>query len=106
MEANVKATLAYLLTPFTGIYFFVVEKQDKFVRFHAFQSALFGLVAFGAWSIAQSLKIILIGFILAPLVSFSAALLWFFLMWKAYNKVEFELPVLGKIAKEQANKKS
>jgi uncharacterized membrane protein len=31
--------------------------------------------------------------------------MWVFLMWKAYYNEEFEIPYLGKIAKQQAQKK-
>ncbi|HLB51485.1 hypothetical protein A3F07_02660 [candidate division WWE3 bacterium RIFCSPHIGHO2_12_FULL_38_15] len=106
LEPNIEAALSYLLSPFSGVFVFIMEKQNKFVRFHAFQSILFGVVAFGAWSIAQSLKLILIGFLIEPVVSILIAVCWFFLMWKAYNKVEFELPFLGKIAHDQVYKPS
>ena len=97
LEPNVAGALAYLLAPFTGILFLVIEKENKFVRFHAMQSILFGIAAFA---------ITIISNILAPLVSIASFVLWLFLMWKAYSNIEYELPVLGKIAREQVNKMS
>lgn len=104
LEPNVAAALSYVLTPFTGIYFFLVEKEDKYVRFHAFQSILFGVAAYMAWILATSLIMVLVGVLLVPIVSAATLILYVFLMWKAYNGEKFELPIIGKIAKEQSNK--
>ncbi|OGC58148.1 hypothetical protein A2976_04770 [candidate division WWE3 bacterium RIFCSPLOWO2_01_FULL_41_9] len=104
MEPNIEAALSYFLTPFSGIAVFILEKENKFVRFHAFQSILFGVVAFGAWSIASALTAVLIGLILIPIVQIATLILWFFLMYKAYKNEEYHLPLLGDIAKQQVNK--
>lgn len=101
LEPNAAAALAYLLTPVTGVFFFLVEKEDKFVRFHAFQSILFGLAAFGAYFIALSLIVLIIGVLLVPVVTISSFIFYGLLMWKAYNGEDYELPVLGKMAKDQ-----
>ena len=104
LEPNVAGALAYILTPFTGVAFFIMEKDDKFVRFHAFQSILFGVASYVAWVIATSLIVLIIGALLVPLVTVGIFILYALLMWKAYNNEMYELPVLGKIAKEQAGK--
>lgn len=104
MEPNIEAALSYLLTPFTGIFVFVMEKENKFVRFHAFQSILFGIVSIGALSISDSLRLFLIGDVLKQAISVVIAVLWFYMMWQAYNKIEWELPFLGKVAKDQVYK--
>ena len=104
-DPNISAALSYLLTPFTGILFFAIEKEDKFVRYHAFQSILFGIVVIGAMSLAHNLRFILVGFFLQPLFSLITFVYWITLMWKAYNNEKYELPYLGKIAKEQIYKK-
>lgn len=101
LEPNVEAALAYFLTPITGIIVFMLEKDNKFVRFHAFQSILFGVAAVAAWMISTFLTVILIGVLLMPLVSIAVFVLWLVLMWKAYNNEEYELPVLGKMARDQ-----
>ncbi len=103
-EPNVAAALSYLIPPITGLVFFLMEKQNKFVRFHAIQSVLFGIAAYAAWKISQMLIFVFIGYIIEPIVSIGSFVLWLFLIWKAYNNVEYELPYLGKIAKDQANK--
>jgi len=86
----------------------VVEKQSRFLRFHAFQSLLVhgaGLVVLLA---VQVLGMILgtisgvLGFLislLSGLVGLGLLGLTIFLMIKAYNKEEYELPQLGQMAR-------
>jgi len=104
-ESNIASALSYMVSPFTGILFFAIEKEDKFVKFHAFQSILFGIVVMGAMSLSNILNFIFLGFLLRPIISLAAFYYWILLMWKSYNNEEYELPYLGPIAKEQANKK-
>lgn len=104
LEPNIAAALAYLVPLVCGVVFVIIEKQNKFVRFHAFQSILFGIASWLALIISQALYAVFIGAILAPLVSLGIFVLWIILMWKAYNHVEFELPYIGKIAKNMAAK--
>jgi len=104
LEPNVEATLAYLLPPFTGIAVFIMEQKDKFVRFHAMQSILFGVSAFVLTTIANALVVVFIGVILAPLVAMALFLVWLFVMWKAYEKEEYMLPVIGQVAKNYVDK--
>lgn len=104
LEPNVAGALAYIIAPFTGILFYILEKDDKFVRFHAFQSILFGVAAYLIWFIASSMMVLLVGFILVPIVSVVIFIYYALLMWKAYNHEMYELPVLGRMAKEQVNK--
>jgi uncharacterized membrane protein len=49
MQPNVAALLSYVLGWITGLIFFLIEKENKFVRFHAAQS----LVVFGALTVLQ-----------------------------------------------------
>lgn len=105
LEPNIAAALSYLISPFSGIAFLVLEKDDKFVRFHAMQSIIFGIAAYAAWAIATALVVVIVGIILVPIVSITSFTLYLYLMWKAYNGEEYEIPVLGKFAKEQINKR-
>jgi uncharacterized membrane protein len=104
LEPHVEATLAYLLPPFTGIAIFVMEKNSKFIKFHAMQSILFGISAFVLTTIANALIVIFIGVILAPLVTMGLFLAWLFVMWKAYEKEEYMLPIIGQVAKNYVDK--
>lgn len=106
MAPNVAGALAYLLGFITGILFLVLEpyKDDKFVRFHAFQSIFVCVAIF----IAEVVLTILTGFmafifwILWPLFSLAVFVLWLFLMYKAYSNEKFKLPVIGDQAERMA----
>lgn len=104
LEPNVEAALAYFLTPITGVIVFMFEPTNKFVRFHAMQSILFGAAWLGAYFLAGALTAVLIGALLLPIVSIGGFVLWLMLMWNAYNNKEWELPYLGKIARDQISK--
>jgi uncharacterized membrane protein len=116
MTSNTAALLTYI--PFVGwiiaIVFLVVEpyKNDKFVRFHAFQSIFFAVFCFvlswamtafaiSAWWGAgfSMLWMFTSVFWLIRLAMLAA---WLFLMYKAYNNERFMLPVIGPIAAKQA----
>lgn len=104
IEPHVMAALSYAIPLIMGMVVLLTEKENKFVRFHAFQSIIFGICWIGVSAIASSLYVVLIGLILAPLVTVAGVTLWFFLMWKAYNKEEYQLPYVGKIAHDQVYK--
>lgn len=95
---NIMGAAAYLLGFVTGIVLLLVEKEDKFVRFHAMQSTiifglifLVGLVPVIGW---------LAGVVLAPV----SLILWLVLMWKAYQGEMFKLPMVGDLAEKQLEK--
>src|SRR6266853_4412657 len=64
MTNNVAACLCYLFGWVTGLIFLVIEpyKNDRFVRFHAFQSIFLSIAVFALWIGALILSTIL-GFI-------------------------------------------
>jgi uncharacterized membrane protein len=100
MEENVASLLCYVLGWITGIIFFLVEKENKTVRFHAMQS----IVVFGAITIMSIALgwIPLLGYIISGLLGIIALGLWIFLMIKAYQGEKYKLPIAGDIAEKQA----
>ena len=60
IQANVAGLLSYVLGWLTGLIFFLIEKENKFVRFHAAQS----LVVFGALTVLQIAIGIFAGYII------------------------------------------
>ena len=96
LDPNVEASIAYI--PLVGVAVYFMEKEDRYVRFHALQATLFWMAVVGVQIVLSLIP--LIGVLLAAFIPLAAVLVWFFMMWKAYNKVEFELPVIGKIAKQ------
>jgi uncharacterized membrane protein len=102
---NLASLLCYLCTWLTAIIFLVIEKQNKEVRFHAWQSLFFGLsaiVIFVALSILSWLPVvgILLSF-LSPLIMLGYFILWVILLIKAYQGEHFKLPYLGDFAEKQ-----
>lgn len=97
LAPNLAGALAYFLGPLTGILFLVVEKESRFVRFHAMQST----IVFGALFVLQVVLQILpvLGSLVVVLVVFPlSVLLWAFLMFKAFSGEMFKLPSIGDIA--------
>jgi uncharacterized membrane protein len=103
-EPNVIAVFSYLVPPITGIIFFLLEKKSKFVRFHAFQSILFGAVVYTLLTLIANLKLLFIGYILQPIATLGTFGIWMLLLWKAYQYEEYQLPFIGKISQDQVNK--
>ncbi len=99
IQPNVAALLSYVLGIVTGIVFFLIEKENKFVRFHAMQSML----AFGSLFVLQVVIPIVpfIGWMLVPLVSLLGLVVWILLMVKAYQGEMFKLPVIGDFAEQK-----
>ncbi|HEX9367321.1 MAG TPA: DUF4870 domain-containing protein [Vicinamibacterales bacterium] len=99
-DANVAASLCYLVGFVTGIIFLLVEKDNKFVRFHAMQSTLafIGIVLVDILlKVVPILGALVVIFILVP----ASAVLWLLLMFKAYQGEEFKLPLVGQMAADR-----
>lgn len=95
LPPNTAAALSYVFWWLSGIIFLVVEKNDKFVRFHAMQS----VITFGGITIASFVPII--GWMLAPLLWVGGFMLWLVLILKAYQGEKFKLPIVGDFAEKQ-----
>jgi|SRR6266498_836041 len=112
LPSNVAAAIA-CIPLIGGIIFYILEKQDGFVRFYAMQSIILG----GAWllfCIAASI----VGFIFRsiPVISGVLDFFWgiiiaivyiaFLVLWiiatvKAFTNVRWEIPYIGPIARKQ-----
>lgn len=101
LAPNLAGALAYFLGPVTGILFLLIEKDNKFVRFHAMQSTItFG----GLFVLNLVLGVIpILGWLVGSLLSVAALIAWLFLMYKAFNGEEYELPVIGGMARKQVD---
>ena len=100
LKRELAGALAYVLGPVTGIIFLVIEK-DSFVRFHAMQSTLvFGGLMILKWVFA--ITVVLLP--LAGILWIVGFVLWLFLIYKAWNGSEFEVPVVGKFARSLVGK--
>lgn len=99
LEANLAALLSYLFGIITGVIFFALEKDSKFVKFHAMQSILISAALFLLNIVLGFIPVIgwIVGVIIAPL----SFILWIFLMVQAYKGKWYKLPILGDTAEKQ-----
>jgi len=107
MAPNILGLLAYLVWPISSIIIFILEKRNRFVRFHAMQALLIAAV-FIVVSIVLGIfaGIPLIGglfFLVSRLVDFAAFILWIFMMVQAYRGQKTKLPYIGEQAEKFAN---
>lgn len=119
LEENVASLLCYLATWVTGIIFIAIEKENRTVKFHAWQSFLTFL--------PLTILGIIFGWIGAPKWSYGGgywgyghfdpgipALVWlswiiwliFLILWilfivMAYQGKKFKLPIIGDIAEKR-----
>ncbi len=114
MDSNAAGALAYFAGFITGIIFLLIDpfKSDRFVRFHSFQSIFFNVAWIGLWIVWMIVGLVLgaltkglfflIEMPINLLLMVGGFCLWAFLMYSAYQKKTFKLPVIGAIAAKQA----
>jgi uncharacterized membrane protein len=126
MDPKIAAAISYIWI--VGVIFFILEKENKFVRFHALQSILFGVGSTVVMIVLMILATILtvvfgiggamIGGGVGTLVSLLVWLIWL-VAWllgmamfvgliyaavKAYQGQKFKLPIIGNMAENMVNK--
>jgi uncharacterized membrane protein len=106
---NVASALAYVLGIITGVIFLVIEKENRFVRFHAAQSVAVSLVlvviSIGLSVLSTALVFVpilgwIVAFVLSVGLFFATFVLWVLLMWRAYQGREWEVPIAAGIARK------
>lgn len=99
LEENVAGLLCYVLGWVSGIIFLLLEKENKFVRFHAIQS----IVVFGALSVIMIILswIPFIRYFINWLLAVLGFILWIVLMVKAYQGNKYKLPWAGDFAEKR-----
>ncbi len=99
LDENIVSVLCYLVIWITGIIFYLVEKDNKVVKFHALQSVLTFLpLNILYWVLASIFWWSDITYILSILVGLLMLILWVVLMIKAYQGEKYKLPIVGDIA--------
>jgi uncharacterized membrane protein len=98
LEPNIAGLLCYLGVWITGIIFYILEKDNMQVRFHAMHS----MIIFGAITIAEIVVgwIPVIGWILNSLLGVLAFVLWIVLMYTAYKGQKIKIPVATELAEK------
>jgi len=104
LEENIASVLCYVLVWVTGIIFYLVEKKNKTVRFHALQSIIVFLPLTIIVGILQGILLFIpfIGWAISGLIGLLMFILWLILMLKAYQGEKFKLPIVGDIAEKHA----
>jgi len=116
LDGNITALIGYLVGIVALILIFI-EKDNKFVRFHALQSVLWFVVCFVGLFAVMIIGIIL-GFVLAMVSESLGAVVWIITILlylgmflalfgglifgaiKAYGGSEFKLPIVGNLAQK------
>lgn len=109
LDENVAGALCYVLGFVSGIVFLLMEKDSKFVKFHAIQSIAISLlfVVFDRIVVALLYGLFswsMIWFVagLSSLIYLAGLIIWLVLIVKAFQGEKFKLPVIGDIAEKQA----
>ncbi len=99
IDENVEGLLCYVLGFITGILFLILEKENRFVRFHAMQSTTTFIILL---VVSVVLGIIpFIGWALSSLIGLIALILWLLLMFEAFKGEKYKLPFVGDFAEDQ-----
>jgi uncharacterized membrane protein len=126
LDPKVAAALSYIWI--VGLIFFFIEKENKFIRFHALQSILFGIANSIIMTVLAVVAVILtfafgiggamVGGGIGTLIQLLVWLIWL-LFWllamalliglifaavKAYQGKTFKLPIIGNMAEKIVNK--
>ena len=113
LQPNIAAALACFFSILGGIIFLVLEKKNKFVRFYAMQSLLFGAAWFVLIIAIEIMVIILskipfLGGLFGAIFGLASLLVglvylavWVITMINAFKNKEWEIPYIGPFARKQ-----
>ena len=108
MDPKLAGLLAYLVPPITGIIFFLIEKTNQVVRWHAAQSIVFGIAWIVLWIAFTVLSMVLtailpiigtiIGFLIWIVVFLGGVVLWVVCLIKGYSGQMWRMPIIAPYA--------
>jgi uncharacterized membrane protein len=108
MDPKLAGLLAYLVPPITGIIFFLIEKSNQVVRWHAAQSIVFGVAWIVLWIALTVLSMVLsailpiigtiIGFLITFVVFIGGVILWIVCLIKGYSGTMWRMPLIAQFA--------
>ncbi len=98
MEANVAAGVSLIAGWITGLIFFLIEKESKFVKFYAIQAIGLSLsmFVFGIFNIIPVL-----GQIVFAIGAVAVMVLWVICLINAFTGKIFKIPFIGNFAAKQ-----
>ncbi len=83
LQENVAGALCYLAGLVTGIVFLVLEKENRFVRFHAIQSIVVSIALMVVMIVLGFIPIV--GWVINMLLGIGVFILWIVMMLNAYR---------------------
>jgi uncharacterized membrane protein len=95
LDGNIAALLSYLFAPIASLIFFFGEKKNDFIRFHAMQSLILGVI--------NVIISVLIGPITCGIGYILLIPVYIFLiiaLVKSVQKQYYKIPVLGNLAEK------
>jgi uncharacterized membrane protein len=108
MDPKLAGLLAYLIPPLTGIVFFLIEKTNAVVRWHAAQSIVFGIAWVVLWVVFSVLSMVLsaavpilgwiIGLVIWLVIFAGGFILWIVCLIKGYSGTMWRMPFLAQFA--------
>ena len=112
LDPKLAGLLCYILGIITGLIFFLIEKSNDVVRFHAAQSILFSGSMIVLWIILTILQFVVMAIsfslgsifsLLTMLLGLAVFVLWVVLLIKGYSGEKWKLPVIGDMAERMAS---
>jgi uncharacterized membrane protein len=100
LTENVGGLLCYFFI--IGLIFLFVEKESRFIRFHALQSVFLAIALILINIVLGFIPII--GVIASLLLSLLAFVLMIFMMYQAYHGNYYKLPFIGDMVENQLEK--
>jgi uncharacterized membrane protein len=92
---GIAGLLAYFIPFFGGLFFLIIEKENRLIRFHAVQSILL-------WIVFVVLSIVFLWIpVINILVGIFMLAVWLLSMYQALMERMYELPIIGGISKRQ-----
>lgn len=97
LDENIGGMLCYIFI--VGLVFLFMEKENRFIRFHALQAVFLGVALFVLSLVLSVIPIV--GWILSLLMGPFVLFMVIFMMYQAYQGKYYKLPVIGEMADKQ-----
>ena len=112
LHLYISSLLCYVCAPITSVIFLLIEKENKDVKFHAWQVTLFGvaiillnivlnILGLMLGSLADFLGALILSFLI-PVIWLIVVVLWIVCLVKAYQGEQWKIPVIGDMAAKKA----
>ncbi|MFZ3386180.1 MAG: DUF4870 domain-containing protein [Candidatus Hydromicrobium sp.] len=82
----------------SGLIIYLIEKENKFVKFHAMQSIVIGVAEVILYIVASLLTLIIVGAFCFPVVWVAALVIRIIIIMKANQGEYYKFPWLGNMA--------